>query len=78
MRQRQPKLVEAFHPTLAERKRREKPRNESVRRWEEDDKMHGMIFRAMRLLIAINTWRYGKGASREVLCDLQGELAARG
>jgi hypothetical protein len=28
----------------------------------------------MRLLIALNTWKYGKGASREVLRDLLGEL----
>jgi hypothetical protein len=35
--------------------------------------MHRMI-RAMRILIAINTWRYGKGASREALRDLQGKL----
>ena len=40
--------------------------------------LHRIIFLAMRLLIALNTLRYGKGASREVLRDLQGELAARG
>jgi hypothetical protein len=28
----------------------------------------------MRLLIALNSWKYGKGASREVLRDLMGEL----
>ena len=33
-----------------------------------------IIVRAMRLLIALNTSKYGKGASREVLRDLQGEL----
>jgi hypothetical protein len=38
--------------------------------------LHRIIFRAMRLLIALNTLRYGKGASREVWRDLQGELSA--
>ena len=39
-------------------------------------KLHHLIFCAMRLLIALNSWRYGKGASREVLRDLMGELNA--
>jgi hypothetical protein len=30
----------------------------------------------MRLLIALNSWRYTKRASREVLRDLMGELNA--
>ena len=37
-------------------------------------KLHRLIFVAMRLLIALNTRKYGKGASREVLRDLLGEL----
>ena len=37
-------------------------------------KLHHLLFRAMRLLIVVNTWKYGKGASREVLRDLLGEL----
>ena len=36
--------------------------------------VHRIIFRAMRLLIALNTRNYGKGASRELLRDLLGEL----
>jgi hypothetical protein len=39
---------------------------------------HRIIFRAMRLLIALNTLTYGKEAPREVLRDLHEELAARG
>jgi hypothetical protein len=39
--------------------------------------LHRIIFVAMRLLIALHTLN-GKGASHEVLRDLQGELAARG
>ena len=39
-------------------------------------KLHDVIFCAMRLLIALNSWRYGKGASREVFRDLMGELNA--
>ena len=37
-------------------------------------KLDRLIFAAMRLLIALNTRKYGKGASREVLRDLLGEL----
>ena len=36
--------------------------------------LHRIIFLAMRLLIALNARKYGKGASREVLRDLLGEL----
>ena len=36
--------------------------------------LHYMLFRAIRLLIALNTSKYGKGASREMLRDLLGEL----
>ena len=43
---------------------------------EEMYKLHQLILCAMRLLIALNSWRYGKGASREVLRDLMGELNA--
>ena len=39
-------------------------------------KLHHLIFCAMRLLIALNRWKYDKGASREVLRDLMGELNA--
>ena len=37
-------------------------------------KLDRLIFAAMRLLIALNTRKYGKGASRELLRDLLGEL----
>jgi hypothetical protein len=36
--------------------------------------LHRIIFRAMSLLIALNARKYGKGASRELLRDLLGEL----
>jgi hypothetical protein len=36
--------------------------------------LHYMLFCAIRLLIALNTSKYGKGTSREMLRDLQGEL----
>jgi hypothetical protein len=36
--------------------------------------LHYMIFRAMRLLVALNTSKYDEGASREILRDLLGEL----
>ena len=66
--------LEWFHPNLAKRKQREsRGAPQRIRRAGADVRLHFWIFRAMRILIALNSWSYGEGASREVLRDLQGD-----
>lgn len=38
--------------------------------------MHKLIYRALRLLLALNARVYGRGASLEVCRDLAGEFRA--
>jgi hypothetical protein len=39
--------------------------------------MNRLIYRALRLLLRLNAWKYGHGATVEVLRDLAGEWKCR-